>query len=336
MSWLLSPAAGTINLGDLQDINLAGAANNDLLYRSGGDWIDSDGVLTWDGNVLTIKDAGKTDSLAISHDGANLTFDFTNTLDAIFTGAPEYYFENGVNAATNIIIGPRALTGNSADGGMIITSESGGTLYGARLGMASTSMTYQGTTTGPATAPATSVSYSALNLHITGNKTLYIQDGGKLRIQDALDTDYVTQSHDGTDYNFVGTNTAAINMTSGITTVNLPIANATHGNMPSAINTQNGSYTLVLGDAGKTIRKASGGAGETFTIPANASVAYPIGTFLGFDNEGGGDLTIAITTDTLIFADDGTTGSRTLSDSGYAVAQKMEATVWKIAGKQLA
>ena len=106
-------------------------------------------------------------------------------------------------------------------------------------------------------------------------------------------------------------------------------------NVPSTINTQNGNYTLVLGDAGKTIRKASGGAGETITIPANASVAIPVGTFVAFDNEGGGDLTIAITTDTLIFADDGTTGSRTLADSGYAVAQKVATTTWKIAGSQL-
>lgn len=108
-----------------------------------------------------------------------------------------------------------------------------------------------------------------------------------------------------------------------------------HWSVPSTINTQNGNYTAVLGDAGKTIRKASGAAGETITIPANASVAYPVGTFLAFDNEGGGALSIAITTDTLIFADDGTTGTRTLADSGYAVAQKVATTTWKIAGKQL-
>lgn len=108
-----------------------------------------------------------------------------------------------------------------------------------------------------------------------------------------------------------------------------------HWSVPSTINTQNANYTAVLGDAGKTIRKASGGAGETITIPANSSVAYPVGTFLAFDNEGGGALTIAITTDTLIWADDGTTGSRTLADSGYAVAQKVATTTWKIAGKQL-
>ena len=64
-------------------------------------------------------------------------------------------------------------------------------------------------------------------------------------------------------------------------------------------------------------------------------MAYPIGTFIGIDNEGGGTLSIAITTDTLVFADDGTTGTRTLGDSGYAVAQKVDTTTWKIAGKQL-
>lgn len=103
----------------------------------------------------------------------------------------------------------------------------------------------------------------------------------------------------------------------------------------SEVNVQNGNYTLVASDKGKTISKESGGAGETYTIPANASVAFAIGTFVAFNNDGGGDLDIAITTDTLIWADDGTTGTRTLADGGYAVAQKVAATTWKIAGKQL-
>ena len=100
----------------------------------------------------------------------------------------------------------------------------------------------------------------------------------------------------------------------------------------SEVNVQNGNYTLLIGDKGKTISKESGGAGETFTIPANASVAFAIGTFISFNNDGGGDLSIAITTDTLVFADDNTTGTRTLADGGYAVAQKVAATTWKIAG----
>jgi len=105
----------------------------------------------------------------------------------------------------------------------------------------------------------------------------------------------------------------------------------------SEINEQNGNYTTVLADKGKTIRKASGGAGETFTIAAEASVDYKIGTYLAFDNDGGGTLSIAIDGgDTLIFADDGTTGTRTLQSGGMAIAYKNAAAQWKIAGRQLA
>lgn len=100
-------------------------------------------------------------------------------------------------------------------------------------------------------------------------------------------------------------------------------------------NAQNGDYTLVLTDAGKTIYKASGGAGETITIPANASVAFPVGTIVRIVNNGGGDLTIAITSDTLSLAGAGTTGSRTLADHGVAVIEKVATTEWFISGVAL-
>lgn len=104
----------------------------------------------------------------------------------------------------------------------------------------------------------------------------------------------------------------------------------------SEINEQNGNYTTVLADKGKTIRKASGGAGETFTIADEATVNYKIGTYIAFDNDGGGTLTITIAgIDTLIFADDGSTGPRTLASGGMAVAYKNASGQWKIAGRQL-
>lgn len=97
-------------------------------------------------------------------------------------------------------------------------------------------------------------------------------------------------------------------------------------------NAQNGDYTLVLSDCGKTIYKASGGAGETITIPANASVAFPVGSIVRIVNNGGGTLTVAITSDTLTLAGAGTTGSRTLSDDGVAVIEKVATTEWFISG----
>lgn len=56
---------------------------------------------------------------------------------------------------------------------------------------------------------------------------------------------------------------------------------------------------------------------------------------IGISNSGGGNLTIAITSDTLIWAADGSTGSRTLADDGMAVITKVSSTVWKISGDGL-
>lgn len=102
----------------------------------------------------------------------------------------------------------------------------------------------------------------------------------------------------------------------------------------SDLNTQNGNYTLLITDKGQTIYKASGGAGETITIPSNASVGYQIGTWVAFDNDGGGDLTIAITSDVLV-GTDGVTGSRTLGDNHRALIQKIGATRWRYQASDL-
>ncbi len=91
----------------------------------------------------------------------------------------------------------------------------------------------------------------------------------------------------------------------------------------------NASESLVLTDAGLQIYKASGGAGETITIPANVSIAFPIGTIIEIVNDGGGDLSIAIATDTLEEWFTGYTGTRTLPDNNKAIIEKIAATFWK-------
>ena len=55
-------------------------------------------------------------------------------------------------------------------------------------------------------------------------------------------------------------------------------------------NTQTGSYTLVLTDAGKNITQAVNTA-NTITIPTNSSVAFPIGTRVNIINLGSGACT---------------------------------------------
>jgi hypothetical protein len=100
-------------------------------------------------------------------------------------------------------------------------------------------------------------------------------------------------------------------------------------------NAQTGSYTLVLADSGKHIYHAVGAGAATYTIPANSSVAYPIGTALSFVNLSTTSISIAITTDTMYLGSTGTTGTRTLANYGTATALKVTSTVWIITGSAL-
>lgn len=102
-------------------------------------------------------------------------------------------------------------------------------------------------------------------------------------------------------------------------------------------NSKSADYTLVLADRGKHIYHPSADTtARVWTIPANASVAFPVGSVVSFDNDSGaGDITIAITSDTLRWAGSASTGSRTLAANGSATALKITTTSWKISGAGL-
>lgn len=89
-----------------------------------------------------------------------------------------------------------------------------------------------------------------------------------------------------------------------------------------------GAYTLALADAGKHISITTGGV----VIPANSSVAFPVGTAVVIFNNSGSNQTISITSDTLRWGGTTNTGSRTLSGYGIATAMKVASTVWVITG----
>jgi hypothetical protein len=103
-------------------------------------------------------------------------------------------------------------------------------------------------------------------------------------------------------------------------------------------NSQSAAYTLVLADSGKHILHPSADTtARVFTIPANSSVAFPIGTAVTFINQNAaGVITISITSDTMRLALSGTTGSRTLPANGVATAVKITSTEWIISGTGLA
>ncbi|NMZ77660.1 DUF2793 domain-containing protein [Pseudomonas nitroreducens] len=110
------------------------------------------------------------------------------------------------------------------------------------------------------------------------------------------------------------------------------------GSAGLTISSKSAEYTLVLGDANTGIlHPAADATARTFTIPSNASVAFPVGTAITFINENSaGAVTITITTDTLQWLGaPGGSGSRTLAANGMATALKITSTKWLITGTNL-
>jgi len=137
-----------------------------------------------------------------------------------------------------------------------------------------------------------------------------------------------------TPFGFITNNTEQLRIlaTGGITSANLADAVGYKG---TPLNEQSTAYTLVIGDQGKSIvHPISDNNARTFTIPANGSVAYPVGTTITFINMIN-TLTISINTDTMYLAGPGTTGSRTLAAYGMATAVKLTSTTWIISGNGL-
>lgn len=88
---------------------------------------------------------------------------------------------------------------------------------------------------------------------------------------------------------------------------------------------KSGDFTLTMTEAGKQVYWS---ATATATIPANATVAYPIGTVMQLAVDSGHTLTVAITSNTLIWLPSGSTGSRTVTGPGFLTIVKVTATSW--------
>lgn len=93
-------------------------------------------------------------------------------------------------------------------------------------------------------------------------------------------------------------------------------------------STKTASYTLALTDAGTHVSITTGG----IVVPANSSVAFPIGTAISVYNDSGSTQTISITTDTLRLGGTASTGTRTLAVYGVATLLKVKSTTWVVTG----
>ena len=75
------------------------------------------------------------------------------------------------------------------------------------------------------------------------------------------------------------------------------IGGTTSASAALAFNAQTGTtYTFVLADADNKLVTASNAYAQTYSIPTNASVAFPIGTQLNIIQIGAGQVTVSAAT----------------------------------------
>lgn len=250
----------------------------------------------------TSKTLTLNNTLAFSGtDGSTLNISSGGTLgSAAFTASTAYA------PATS---GTSILYGNGSGGFSNVTIGSNLTFSGGTLSATGGTMVYPGAGIPNSTGSAWGTSYTT-----TGTGTVVA-----LATSPSFTTPVLGTPTSGTLSN------CTVDGTNAVGYLNVPI------------NSQSAAYTLVLSDSGKTILHPSADTtARTFTIPANASVAFPLGTAVTFVNQNGaGTVTIAITTDTMRLAGAGTTGSRTLAANGIATALKITSTEWIISGTGL-
>jgi len=104
--------------------------------------------------------------------------------------------------------------------------------------------------------------------------------------------------------------------------------------VPVQLNAQTATYTVVLGDAYKLVTMSVASA-NTFQIPTNASVAFPIGTVINVIQIGAGQTTIqAVTSGTTTISSTGATATAPKLRAQYSAASciKVATDTWYVVG----
>lgn len=210
------------------------------------------------------------------------------------------------------------------------------------------SPTFTGTPAAPTAAPGTNTTQVSTTAFVQAALAALVASSPA-----ALDTLNELASALGNDANFATTITNALALKAPLNSpalvtpqlgtpasgnlVNCNLAGVSIGYRNIPQNAQSTNYTAVLADGGSHLLHPTGdAAARTFTIPANASVAYPLGTAITFANGNAvPDLIISINADVMRMAKTGLTGSRTLAANGMATALKITATEWLISGAGL-
>jgi hypothetical protein len=203
--------------------------------------------------------------------------------------------------------------GGGGGGGGTVTSVSGtGTVNGITL-------TGTVTSSGNLTLGGT-LSGVSLTTQVTG--TLPVANGGTGATTTSAARTALGAAASGTNTDITALNQSVTIAASGTISAN------TLGFRGLPQEAKTAAYTLALGDAGKHISITTGG----ITIPANGSVAFPVGTTIVVYNNSASAQNIAITTDTLRLAGTATTGTRSVAQRGLATLVKVASTEWVATG----
>jgi hypothetical protein len=283
-------AAGSMSSADKTKLDgIATSANNYVLPKATATALG--GVEVFDATVQTVA-ANAVSTTAARTYGVQL-----NAADQMVVNVP-WVDTNSGGTVTSVggtgTVNGITLTGTVTSSGSLTL---GGTLSGVNLAT-------QVTGTLPVANGGTGATTLAANNVLLGNGTSALQAVAP-----------------GTAGNVLTSN--------GTTWTSAPATGGGGGAVSYTQNIQSADYTLVLGDAGKQIfHPVSDTSRRTYTIPSNASVAFPIGTVVLFSVENNGQaVTVAITSDTLVFGN-GTTGNVVIPANQTLMAIKVTATKW--------
>ena len=260
--------------------------------------------ITYDGNV----------TLSVSNGSSSSSFASTATTTSA-TAISQYYILNlsGARTAARDVVAPALsksyLITNGTTGGYAITiKKTAGT--GVAIAAGETALVYYNTVTADY-VKASSISTSGIVLPANGGTGVANNAASTITISGAFATTFTVTAATGVTLPTTGT--------------------LGYQNIPQ--NSQSAAYTTVAADAGKCIFHPSTDANaRTFTIDSNANVPYALGTVIQFINMTSQAVTIAITSDTLTWAQGGSSGSRTLAQWGVANVVKIGTTQWLLTG----
>ena len=168
----------------------------------------------------------------------------------------------------------------------------------------------------------TAAQWTSANPTLAAGEWGYETDTGKVKIGDGT-TAWNSEPYIGAgDVTLTGTQTLTNK------TLTAPVINL-------ALNAQTGTtYTFALTDNGKLVT-ASNASAQTYSIPTNASVAFPIGTQINLIGIGAGVVTIQATTSgTTTVASTGTAPAAPTLRVRYSSATliKADTDLWYVAG----